>query len=239
MESRSVQGPAKPGAVRSAPLQGVPVAKRSLPRGPHALPQEVVLEHQRRRLLLAAAEAITEKGLAELTVRDVIGGAGVSRRTFYQLFDDKLECVLAAHTMALNRLEKAIRTACRTQDTWPGGVAAAVAAGLEFAARRPTEARLVLIASHTVAEPQLVDAARNANGKLVALLRPGRERCGEDRSLLELTEEGLVGAVVAIVGARLREGDVEGLRGLGPALVQMILAPYLGQSEARRLARAA
>ncbi len=239
MEARGVQGSAKRGAVGRATLQGVPVAKRSLPRGPHALPQEVVLEHQRQRLLAAAAEALADKGLADLTVRDVIGGAGVSRRTFYQLFDDKLECVLAAHTMALNRLEKTIRTACRTRDTWPGGVAAAVAAGLEFVASRPAEARLVLIASHTVAEPALAGASRNANEKLVALLREGRERCGENRSLLELTEEGLVGAVVAIVGARLREGDVEGLPGLGPALVQMILAPYLGHSEARRLARAA
>jgi AcrR family transcriptional regulator len=239
MEARSVQAAARRrGAGRTA-LQSVPVAKRSLPRGPHALPQEVVLEHQRQRLLAAAAEAIWEKGLAELTVRDLIGGAGVSRRTFYQLFDDKLGCVLAAHAMALGRLEKVIRTACKAQRSWPDGVAAAVATGLEFAARSPAEARLILIACHTVAEPQLLDATRAAHEKFVALLREGRERCVGGRAPLELTESGLVGAVTAIVGARLSEGDVEDLRGLGPPLVQMILAPYLGQSEAQRFARAA
>lgn len=239
MEARSVQAAAKRESVGRASLASVPMATRSLPRGPHALPQEVVLEHQRKRLLSSTAEAIAESGLCDLTVRDLIGGAGVSRRTFYELFDDKLECVLAAHAMALGRFEKVIRVACRAQQSWPDGVAAAVTAGLEFATRSPAEARLILIACHAVPEPQLLEATWQAHEKLTALLRHGRERCASGQTPSELTEPALVGAITAIVGARLCEGDVEGLQGLGPELVQMILVPYLGQSKAQRFARAA
>jgi AcrR family transcriptional regulator len=214
------------------------VSQRSLPRGPHALPQEIVLKLQRERLLTSAAEAIAESGYCDLTVRDVIAGAGVSRRTFYELFEGKLECVLASHELALARLEKAIRLACKSQSSWPDGVAAAVTAGLDFAERSPAEARLVLVASHTVSEPGLMDAARMGHQRFARLLREGRELAGEDREPLELTEEALVGALAAIVGARLCAGE-EHLQPLGPGLVQLILAPYVGRGEARRVAQAA
>jgi AcrR family transcriptional regulator len=95
--------------VSGATLRNVSAGwEAKLPRGPHALPQEVVIAHQRERLLASAADAVADYGYAELTVRDLIEGAGVSRRTFYQLFEDKLECVLAAHRMALDRLSEVI-----------------------------------------------------------------------------------------------------------------------------------
>lgn len=213
-------------------------ARTSLPRGPHALPQEVVIVHQRERLLKAAAAALAEVGYAELTVKDMIDGAGVSRRTFYQLYDDKLECVLAAHEDALGRLREVIATACAGQVTWAAGVAAAVDAGLRFATRHPAETRLLLLATHTVSEPKLMGAALGAHEQFSDLLRAGREQRGQG-SPTELTESAVIGSVTAVVGARLGAGQVDGLRKLGPELVQIILAPYLGYEEAQRLAQVA
>jgi AcrR family transcriptional regulator len=209
-----------------------------LPRGPHALPQEVVIAHQRERLLSATATALAEEGYAELTVRDLIERAGVSRRTFYQLFDSKLECVLAAHEMALDRFTETITEACSTQLSWPDGIAAAVTSMLDFATESPGEARLILMQCHTVSEPKLMDVVIAAHERFAALLRSGRERGRATHPPLELTESALVGAVTAIVGARLCAGDVDGLRRLGPELVQIILAPYLGYEEAQRVAHA-
>ncbi len=75
-----------------------------LPRGPHRLTREEVERSQRDRLLLGAAEAVAEKGFAATTVADILSRAGVSRTTFYQLFDDKLDCFLAANAMAADVL---------------------------------------------------------------------------------------------------------------------------------------
>ncbi len=213
-------------------------APTSLPRGPHALPPDVVIVHQRERLLKAAAAALADVGYAELTVKDMIDGAGVSRRTFYQLYDDKLECVLAAHEDALARLREVIATACAGAITWADGVAAAVDAGLRFATRHQAETRLLLLASHTVSEPKLMGAALAAHEQFAELLRAGRKQRGGG-SPTELTESAVIGSVTAVVGARLSASQTDGLRKLAPELVKIILAPYLGYEEAHRVAQAA
>ncbi len=226
--------------VSKTALRSVPFTPRAkLPRGPHALPPDVVIAQQRERLLSAAINATASFGLADLTVRDLIEGAGVSRRTFYQLFNSKLECVIAAHRQALERFVNLMIGACSAESAWPDGVAAAVNAGLEFAARSPSEARLLLLSCHTVSEPMLRDAAQEAQERFAAMLRVGRKLCPDARALPELTEPALVGAVSAIVGAHLCTRDVEGLRRLAPEITQIILAPYVGRSEAQRATEAA
>lgn len=67
-----------------------------LPRGPHSLTRSEVRESQRGRLLLATAEAVAEKGYVATSVADILRRAKVSRTTFYELFDDKRDCFIAA-----------------------------------------------------------------------------------------------------------------------------------------------
>ncbi|MGH2847839.1 MAG: hypothetical protein ACRDL0_17755 [Thermoleophilaceae bacterium] len=53
-----------------------------LPPGRHGLSRKFVVENQRERILAAVADVISAASYAEMTVEDVIAGAGVSRRTF-------------------------------------------------------------------------------------------------------------------------------------------------------------
>lgn len=71
-----------------------------LPRGRHGLSREEVARAQRDRMLLAMVEASARKGYVDTTVADVLHGAKVSRETFYQQFDSKLACFLAAFDAA-------------------------------------------------------------------------------------------------------------------------------------------
>ena len=71
--------------------------KWRLPRGRHGLPRELVTRSQRERLLAAVVRATAAKGYEATTVADILDEAGVGRETFYELFDDKRDCVLAAH----------------------------------------------------------------------------------------------------------------------------------------------
>ena len=52
---------------------------------------------QLRRLLDAAAHVFAEKGWAEATVETIVTRAGMSRRTFYEHFDDLKDCLLQLH----------------------------------------------------------------------------------------------------------------------------------------------
>jgi AcrR family transcriptional regulator len=67
-----------------------------LPPGRHGIPPEVVKRNQRERLLAGTARAVEEKGFAKVTIGDIVRHAAVSRRTFYDHFGGKEECLEAA-----------------------------------------------------------------------------------------------------------------------------------------------
>jgi AcrR family transcriptional regulator len=69
----------------------------ALPTGYSGLPRELVEASQRQRLIHAVTMAVADKGFAAATVTDITERAGVSKKTFYELFHDKLACFLAAY----------------------------------------------------------------------------------------------------------------------------------------------
>ena len=92
-------------------VEGVEYGSR-LPRGRHGIPQALVTENQRDRLLDAATEIFSDQGYAALAVANVIQQAGVSRGTFYEIFDNKFDCLLAAVGQGRVRAGRA-RQLCR------------------------------------------------------------------------------------------------------------------------------
>lgn len=71
-------------------------AYQQLPRGRHKLDREVVLASQRGRLIAAFVELAAERGFDRLTIIDIVTRAGTSKRTFYEHFTDKEDCLLQA-----------------------------------------------------------------------------------------------------------------------------------------------
>jgi AcrR family transcriptional regulator len=210
----------------------------TLPRGNHGISRKLVIDNQRWRLLSATAEGFVSEGYAHLSVASIIGRAHVSRRTFYTLFDDKLDCVLATHLLSFQRLEKALRTSCASRKPWPEAVAAAVRAALDLSAESPEQASLLAF-SPLAAEPELTARALAAKDHLLVLLRRGRGRCPEAEAPGELVEQALLMGVMQLVGTELAAGRAERLPALAPELAQILLTPYLGKGEARRAASAA
>jgi AcrR family transcriptional regulator len=117
-------------------------ARQPLPRGRHELTREAVAASQRRRLLDAVAEAVAEKGYATTTVADVVALAAVSRRTFYEQFEDLESCFLAAYESGMELLLGEIRQAVRRlpSPTWRERVRTSVDAYLGALASRPDAA---------------------------------------------------------------------------------------------------
>lgn len=76
------------------PLFGMP---GQLPRGPHGLSREAVAASQRARLLAALVAVVAETGYQHASINAIGRRAGVSPRTFYEHFDGKLACLLAAY----------------------------------------------------------------------------------------------------------------------------------------------
>jgi len=84
------------------------------PRGTGALSPDQVRGFQRRRLLDAFVAVCAERGYGAATTTLVATEAGVSTASFYQIFADKQECMLAACHEQGERFAEALRAAWRT-----------------------------------------------------------------------------------------------------------------------------
>ena len=117
-----------------------------LPRGRHAASREVVWRSQRGRLLAAMAGAVADKGYAGVAVADVIARAGVSRKTFYEHFDNKEQCFLAAYDAGVELILAAIDEAIRDAAPDPVAIArAGTSAYLDTLAANSAFARTFLV----------------------------------------------------------------------------------------------
>ncbi|MBA3808945.1 MAG: TetR/AcrR family transcriptional regulator [Solirubrobacterales bacterium] len=98
----------RPKPVKGASAGIAPIYKR-LPHGPHRLARGEVIRHQRARIHGAMVEAVAESGYERTSVKQVIGLAGVSRRSFYEQFANKEECFLATFDLIAGREIKRMR----------------------------------------------------------------------------------------------------------------------------------
>jgi AcrR family transcriptional regulator len=177
-------------------------------------------------MLAAITAALEEHGYARVTVAHVLEGAKVSRRTFYEQFADKDDCLLAAYEEAEGRVwEQATVAAAAPTEDWPEQVRAALAAVLEFCSAEPTTARLFTLEARA-ALPGIAARQRRALERIAVSLRAGNRAAGSSADLPASTERTLVANVVALIGAYVLSGANELLPSLAPQLGEHLLRSY-------------
>jgi AcrR family transcriptional regulator len=85
---------------------------KRLPPGPHGLDRDQVEHHQRLRIQGAMVEAVAAGGYEATSVKQVIALAGVSRRSFYELFANKQACFLATFDRLAQRVVVNVAAGC-------------------------------------------------------------------------------------------------------------------------------
>ena len=205
-----------------------------LPRGRHGLPQDFVDRNHRNRLLAAAIEAIAECGYPAVTVADITRHAAVSRGAFYRHFSDKEDCFLAAYDIAVEWLWERVEATIAATMGWAQGVANSVERLLDLLAADPRLARICTVEAFVVG-PVAVARHEALIDRLAALLRRGSEEPTAGAALPPQLEEGLLGGAVSLVARYIHSERGEHLQELTPILVELLLSPYVGPDEARRL----
>lgn len=188
-----------------------------------------IAEMQRMRLLDAAIDAVEDVGYARMTVAEVISRARVSRKTFYEIFGDREQCLLAAFEHVLTQMRELAEQAYQGQPSWRDGVRSALAALLDFMDEQPGLARLCIVEVLTAGD-SVCERRAEILGELAHAIDLGRAAGRHDPH--GLTAEGVVGGVLAIVYRRLSAAEPEPLRPLLGALMYMIVLPYLGANTA-------
>jgi AcrR family transcriptional regulator len=177
--------------------------KRGLPRGPQALPREQVAADQRERLYEATIKSIDERGFVATTISDLVANAGVSRRSFYEHFQNKEECLLATYDALVERLTARIVQAYDPQEEWTAQIEAIVRALFEASSDRPDAARLISVEMGAAGPVGIERWARNAE-QLARFFMYVFEQAPDPGTVPEPVARAIVGGLRTILYSRLR-----------------------------------
>lgn len=190
---------------------------------------------QRERLIEAFTKVAAERGYAAATVDEVSSLAGVPTGTFHAHFSGRRQCLSAAYDAFIARLIDEARESIDQDQEWPLQVREAVAAGLEFVSETASRARFFAVDA-LEAGPLILERYMSAIERGVPLLRAGRAHYPDAGGLPNLIEPVLIGGVACLVSGTLLKEEHDGLTALEAELVEILLSPYLGPEEARRIA---
>ncbi len=204
-----------------------------LQSGRSGLAREQVSDIQRARMLSAMAVLAAERGAANVTVADVVGRSGVSRRTFYELFSGREDCFLAAFDDAITRIAREVIPAYEQPGRWRERIRAALTALLEFLDYEPGMGRLVIVET-LGAGPKALERRRHVLAQVITAVDEGRLEAKRSDGPPSLTAEGVVGGVLSVLHSRLLQDNPGCFVELIGPLMGMIVLPYLGAAAARR-----
>jgi AcrR family transcriptional regulator len=189
---------------------------------------------QRARIVAGATEVVAELGYVGLTVAEVIIRARISRRTFYEIFDDREECFLAAFDAALARVAEPVLAAHAREGAWHERIGGALQALLGALDAQPMLARLLVVEA-LAAGPRALERRAAVIDSLALAVDQGRGASRRGRDPGPLAAEGIVGAVFGVLHARLlQRGPRKPLLVLAGPLMSTIVLPYLGPAAAAR-----
>ena len=209
-------------------------AVKTRSRSGGASPRGHIAELQRARLLSAAVIVVDELGWSGTTVAHITSRARVSRRTFYDLFENREDCLRAVLEDIVARITGEIGDAELSGLAWVERVRGGLFTILSFFDREPVLARLCVVQA-LQGGPRVLVWREGVLARLAAIVDEGRDVSARSRECTVLTAEGLVGAACAIVYARLLAGKRhEPLVNLLGELMSMIVLPYQGPAAARR-----
>jgi AcrR family transcriptional regulator len=197
------------------------------------LPREAVTESQRNRIHKAMIGVVSDRGYPETRVVDVIGVAGVSRKTFYELFDSKEDCFLAAYDVLLDNLLNEATDAFEATPgaAWADRIRAALERLLQHLAAYPDEARFAIV-EVLAAGPKALARRDAALRQFTGFLEAGRSETSVE--LPGITSLSVAGGINELLYSEILHGAVGRLPGRLPDLMFWIALPFLGAEGAAR-----
>jgi AcrR family transcriptional regulator/DNA-binding MarR family transcriptional regulator len=157
----------------------------------------------------------------------------VSRRTFYELFSNREECLVAALESVIDSVRVEIAAAGLEGLAWRERVRSGLSVILSFFDREPVLARVCVVQAMRGSQAVLERREQILAG-LATIVDEGRLESNRGQECPPLTAEGLVGAAFSLVYARLLRRDPEPLTDLVGDLMGMIVLPYQGPAAARK-----
>lgn len=183
---------------------------------------------QRDRLVAAMGELTAELGLAAVGVHHVCQRAGVSRRTFYELYADRDACVVDMHEEAFGRLLGHLAEAVADAGVaWEDRAVAVTQALLGAWDADRILAQLCLVSS-VCGHAEALELRRTAMAQIAGLLADPPRQPMVQASVLACAVSGIWG----LAFAQLTEKPEASIADLAGVAIFMVLAPFVGRRHA-------
>ena len=202
------------------------------PSGIRSLPADLVSAVQRERLLAAMLRATAEIGYREVSVQDVLERAGVSRPTFYEHFENKEACFVAAFDAAASRLREQLEAAGEEGETWRDRLRATLERLLRFVAEDRDAAMSLIVDARAACPPALLRRDEVLDHFASCLDSQVRTESPGGPLPSAIAAAGIVGGIEALLYSRLNRGEADGIESLLPSLMYFAVLPYEGHKVA-------
>jgi AcrR family transcriptional regulator len=189
-------------------------------------------EDARRRLIAAAERIVSERGASVVSEEVVSDLAGVPREVFEEAFADRDDCLLAVFDDVAGDLRTSMLAAHRQAGSWVDGVRAALGAILVFLDEDPRRARFMVVEA-LAGDPPMRRRRDRLVAEMAQELESRRPPTTDGASDEHSHAEAVVGAVAAVIHARLLEEPPPKLSSLAGTLMSVLVLPYLGTIAAR------
>lgn len=181
----------------------------------------------RRRLLEGMASSVALKGYAATTISDIVRAAGVSRRTFYEQFATRSDCLIALYEAASERALTVLRSALDSQRPWQPQLERVLEAYLSSLATNPALLRTLYIEIWGLGMPGLA-VRRRVNQDIAGFMMtvinqaPSIPRLTPDMAL------AVVGGVNELILLAIEEGRVDSLTQIASTCAALVRAASAG-----------
>lgn len=181
----------------------------------------------RERLLEGMAAALDEKGFAEVTVADIARHARVSKRTFYEHFDTKQDCLLALYVASSERALARIAGSIDPSLDLDAQIARTTGVYFSSLQEHPAVLRTLLV-EILAAGPRGLEVRRRVNRRYAELLRKvvasSRPEGGARHTLSSALATAVVGGLNELVLQAVEGGDLTRLRRLAKPAARLVRA---------------
>lgn len=121
------------------------------------------------------AKAVEARGYGEVTIADIVRAAGVSRRSFYEHFATKADCLIALYRSASEQALMVLSAAVDPAQPWETQVERAVTAYFDFLAQDPTLLKTLFVEILGLGLPGLA-IRRTINEQIAAFITQATAR---------------------------------------------------------------
>lgn len=181
------------------------------------------------RILEGFTAALAEKGYAPTTIADIVAKARVSKRTFYEHFEDKEACLLASYHAATTLMQQAMQAAfeANADRPWPEQVEAVIDAYVTALETSPSLTRTALV-EMAAAGPRALEMRRAVHEAFARQLRAFVDRAHaahpEVQPISAPLATAIVGGIDELLLAQVEKGPQHRLADLRETASELLRA---------------